>query len=304
MFKRIISIMLVLVLILSFASCKGNEDIEEITDDSQENMTSDISTTEYNISDEPTTEPVTQVPTVSVTIPEGYTLVRISWLLEEKGLCLSDDFIEACQTYREWLDLTKYPFLTDLQNAENVCFFLEGYFFPLTYEVPENATAKEIVEIFLKGTKQKFDDIFMLSVRESGFNLHEILTLASLIEKEAILPEHRPMISSVLHNRLKSKMQFQCDPTVKYCTGVIQLIYPEKIDHFKYYYNTYRCGGLMAGPICNPGMASIEAAISPAETNNLYFIIGTVPPYEAKYSETFKEHNDFWLANKDRLTGN
>ena len=184
-----------------------------------------------------------------------------------------------------------------------MCFYLEGYFFPLTYDIPENATAQDIIKMFLNGTKQKFNDMFMLSVGESRFNLHELLTLASLIEKEAFLPEHRPMISSVLHNRLDKKMKFQCDPTVKYCTGVIEYIYPDKIDHFKYYYNTYRCDGLMAGPICNPGMASIEAALNPANTNYLYFIIGTVPPYESKYSETYEEHSKFWNENKDRLTG-
>ena len=287
MSKRIIALILVLSFIFSFSACKGDEVIETTTE----------STTEL------TTESTTKVPTVKVTIPEGYTLVKISWLLEEKGLCTSQEFIDACQSYKDWLDLTEYPFLNDLQNAENVCFYLEGYFFPLTYDIPENATAQDIVKMFLNGTNQKFNDMFMLSVNESRFNLHELLTLASLIEKEAFLDEHRAMISSVLHNRLDKKMKFQCDPTVKYCTGVIELVYPEKLDHFKYHYNTYRCDGLMAGPICNPGMASIEAALNPADTNYLYFIIGTVEPYEAKYSETYSEHSKFWNANKDRLTG-
>lgn len=292
MSKRIIALILVLSFIFSFSACKGDEVIENTTESTTETTT------------ELTTESTTKVPTVKVTIPEGYTLVKISWLLEEKGLCTSQEFIDACQSYKDWLDLTEYPFLNDLQNAENVCFYLEGYFFPLTYDVPETATAQDIIKMFLNGTKQKFNDMFMLSVNESRFNLHELLTLASLIEKEAFLDEHRAMISSVLHNRLDKKMKFQCDPTVKYCTGVIELIYPEKLDHFKYHYNTYRCDGLMAGPICNPGMASIEAALNPADTNCLYFIIGTVEPYEAKYSETYAEHSKFWNANKDRLTGN
>lgn len=283
MFKRIISIFLILTILFTLSSCSGV--LEEPTT-------------------EPTTETTTQVPTVKVTIPEGYTLVKISWLLEEKGLCTSEEFIEACQSYTQWLDLTHYPFLNDLQGAENVCFKLEGYFFPLTYDIPENATVQDIIKMFLNGSKQVFNDVFMLSIQDTGFNLHEILTLASLIEKEAFLPEHRPMISSVLHNRLNAGMQFQCDPTIKYCTGVIELIYPDQIDHYKYYYNTYRCKGLMAGPICSPGMASIEAAITPAETSYLYFIIGTVEPYEAKYSETYAEHSRFWAENKDRLTGN
>ncbi len=298
MFKKLISVLLILSMIIALSACGGN-------DKHQENESSITeSTTEYiENSETSTTESTTQVKRIKVTIPEGYTLVRISWLLEEKGFCTSEEFIETCQTYKEWLDITQYPFLTDLQSAENVCFYLEGYFFPLTYDIPENATPQEIVKMFLNGTKQVFDETFMSMVRSSGYNLHEILTLASLIEKEAFLPEQREMISSVLHNRLKAGMQFQCDPTVKYCTGVIELIYPEKIDHFKYYYNTYRCKGLMAGPICNPGMASIEAAIYPADTDYLYFIVGTVEPYEAKYSVTYEEHQKFWAENKDRLTG-
>ena len=295
MTKRIIALLLVFSFIFSFSACKGDEIIETTTESTTESTTKNTT--------ESTTESTTQVPTVKITIPEGYTLVKISWLLEDKGLCTSKEFVDACQSYEDWLDITQYPFLNDLQNAKNVCFYLEGYFFPLTYDIPENATAQDIIKMFLNGTKQKFNDMFMLSVGESRFNLHELLTLASLIEKEAFLPEHRPMISSVLHNRLDKKMKFQCDPTVKYCTGVIEYIYPEKIDHFKYYYNTYRCEGLMAGPICNPGMASIDAALNPANTNYLYFIIGTVPPYESKYSETYEEHSKFWNENKDRLTG-
>ena len=306
MLKKIISLLLVFSFVFSLTACKNDEDFEEntsTTESTTENITENT-TESTSHSDVSTTESTTQVPTVKVTIPEGYTLVRISWLLEEKGFCTSEEFLKTAQNYKEWLDLTQYPFLNDLQNAENVCFKLEGYIFPLTYDIPENATAQEIIKMFLNGTKQRFNDTFMATVQQSGFNLHEILTLASLIEKEAFLPEHRPMISSVLHNRLDKGMQFQCDPTIKYCTGVIQVIYPDKIDHYKYYYNTYRCKGLMAGPICNPGWASIEAALDPADTNYLYFIIGTVPPYESKYSETYEEHNKFWQENKDRLTGN
>ncbi len=283
MLKRITSLFLVFAIIFTLSACGGNL-FEEPTTESP-------------------TETTTQVPTVKVTIPEGYTLVRISWLLEEKGFCTSEEFIEACQTYTDWLDLTQYPFLSELSNAENVCFYLEGYFFPLTYDIPETATVQDIIKIFLNGTKQKFDSTFMMMVEQSGRSLYEILTLASIVEKEAKLDEQRAFISSVISNRIQTGMKIQCDPTVKYCDGVIKLIYPEKYDYYKNYYSTYLCKGLMAGPICNPGMDSIEAAISPADTEYLYFLVGTVPPYEAKYSETFAEHNAFWQANKDRLTG-
>ncbi len=280
MFKKLTVLLIVLSMLFALSGCVG-----------------------FNKPEETTTESTTSVPTVKVTIPEGYTLLRISWLLEEKGLCDSDEFINLAQTYDQWIDFTKYPFLSDLKNQENLCFALEGYIFPLTYEVPETATAKDILIMFLDGTKYMFNEEFQKKVVDSGFTLHEILTLASIIEKEAALSEQRPMISSVIHNRIEEGMRIQCDPTVKYCDNVIKVQYPEKYKYFTEYYSTYECNGLMAGPICNPGMESIEAALSPAETDYLYFIIGTVEPYEAKYSYTFKEHDAFWRANKNRLTG-
>ena len=85
-------------------------------------------------------------------------------------------------------------------------------------------------------------------------------------------------------------MQLQCDVTTKYCTGVIQEYYPDKIDHYKYYYNTYRCKGLPAGPICNPGMASVNTALNPDQTDYLYFVIATEPPYESRFAATYEEH--------------
>ena len=237
------------------------------------------------------------------TIPEGYTLLKISWELEENGLCTSEEFIKIAQTYDEWVDLKKYPFLEGLKSRENICFYLEGYIFPLTYEIPEGATAKEILLLFLDGTKKTFNDEFMTKVEKSGYSLHEILTLSSIIEKEAKLDEQRYMISSVLHNRLDVGMKLECDPTVKYCTGVIEQAYPDKIDHFKYYYNTYRCDGLMAGPICNPGIKSIDAALNPAESDYLYFIIGMVEPYVEKYSMTLEEHEKYHEENYKLIYG-
>lgn len=321
--KKTLSILLCIILLFGLVSCGKETEAEKPTSSKPDSTISDMpsgssadsaASTSDNITEnsnngvtgnssdkttEPTTEPVKKI---KVTIPEGYTLLRISWLLEDKGLCTSDEFVEAAQTANKWLDLNEYPFLKGTFNANNVCFYLEGYVFPLTYEIPENADAKTIIKMFLNGTKTRFTSDFLAKVNNSGHTLHEILTIASIIEKEANADEQRPMISSVLYNRLKAKMPFQCDVCIKYCEGVIKIAYPDKFPTIKEYYNA-KNPGMIAGPICNPGMKSINAALNPADTDYLYFIIGTVPPYEAHYSKTYEEHNAFWQANKDRLTG-
>lgn len=300
--KKILSIFLCIAVLFGLVSC-GKNKTENATDsniNTAENSTAFQNNSENNTSS--VTDTQNQVEKVKITIPEGYTLLRISWLLEEKGLCSSDDFVNAAQSAKDWIDLSEYPFLKDAFNAKNVCFYLEGYIFPLTYEIPKGTDVKSIIKMFLNGAKARFDSDFMAKVQNSGYNVHEILTIASIVEKEACTDEQRPMVASVLYNRLKEKMPFQCDVCINYCEGVIKLEYPDKFPTVKEYYNS-KNAGLIAGPICNPGMKAINAALSPASTDYLYFIIGTVPPYEAHYSKTYEEHDAFWQANKDRLTG-
>lgn len=310
--KKILSVFLCIAVLFGFASCGKGKNETENTIDSKINTTKNSAVSQNNPSENTSNSTEgnnsgvsatqNQVEKVKVTIPEGYTLLRISWLLEEKGLCKSDDFVNAAQTAKEWLDLTEYPFLKDAFNAKNVCFYLEGYIFPLTYEIPKGTDVKSIIKMFLNGAKARFNSDFMARVQNSGYTVHEILTIASIVEKEACTDEQRPMVASVLYNRLKVKMPFQCDVCINYCEGVIKIAYPDKFPTIKEYYNS-KNAGMLAGPICNPGMKSINAALSPAKTDYLYFIIGTVPPYEAHYSKTYEEHDAFWQANKDRLTG-
>lgn len=310
--KKILSVFLCIAVLFGFASCGKGKNETENTIDSNMNSTENSAVSQNNPSENTSNSTEgnnsgvsatqNQVEKVKVTIPEGYTLLRISWLLEEKGLCKSDDFVNAAQTAKEWLDLTEYPFLKDAFNAKNVCFYLEGYIFPLTYEIPKGTDVKSIIKMFLNGAKARFNSDFMARVQNSGYTVHEILTIASIVEKEACTDEQRPMVASVLYNRLKVKMPFQCDVCINYCEGVIKIAYPDKFPTIKEYYNS-KNAGMLAGPICNPGMKSINAALSPAKTDYLYFIIGTVPPYEAHYSKTYEEHDAFWQANKDRLTG-
>lgn len=317
--KKFISVLLCIALLAGVSSCgkkeytktdpttntntKEENSVNKDNSIKEENSSTDDNTTSseaVSTSSEGTTKK--DVTTVKVTIPEGYTLLRLSWLLEDKGLCTSDEFVEAAQTANKWLDISQYPFLEGAFTAKNVCFYLEGYIFPLTYEIPKGADAKEILKTFLNGTKARFNSNLLARVKNSGYTLHQILTIASIIEKEANKDEQRPMIASVLYNRLKAKMPFQCDVCIKYCEGVIKIAYPNKFPTIKEYYNS-KNPGMIAGPICNPGMASINAALSPAQTDYLYFLIGSVPPYEAHYFKTYEEHDAYWQANKDRLTG-
>lgn len=319
MYKKIISLLSVLALIFSLAACTDNKEpggtdgnninTEENSDNSvpysSDSTDSTDGTENTSNTDAPTsekTEPSTQPPVekVKITVPEGYTLAKIGMLLEEKGLCTAKEFIAAAQSYKSWLDTAKYPFLSSMQNSSNVCFYLEGYLFPATYSIPKNSSAKDIIRIMLNGTASYYNSNLLSRVQQSGYSLHQILTIASIIEKEVKTNEQRPMVSSVIHNRIKANMKLECDPTTYYCEYVIKPFMPDKFDHYVNYYSSKRVKGLISGPICNPGMASINAALAPASTDYLFFIIEKNPPHTAYYSKTYEEHSSKWEEVKDK----
>lgn len=275
--KKAVSVIMCLVLVLLLGACQKKTD-----NDTTATYDPDAPATQKSGNKENTSDS----NTATVTIPEGYTLVKISWLMEDNGVCSSADFISAAQSY----DLSKYGILADVKNAQNVCFPLEGYLFPATYTFKKNSDPTAVIDKLVETFQSRFTDDMKAKAASMGRSVHEILTVASIIEKEAYTPEQRTLISSVLYNRLNAKMKLQCDVTVKYCTGVIELQYPDKIDEYKYYYNTYRCQGLPAGPICNPGIESINAALQPDNTDYLYFVINTEPPYDSAFSASYDEH--------------
>lgn len=286
MTKKWIALLLVCVSLFSLAAC-GTQGEDDTTAPS---VTQDSSRYPGGVyadgTDAPQTVPAAQSDLIKITMPEGYTLLRFSWALEDKGICTSKAFVDAAQNY----DLSKNPFLSDVQKAKDVCFKLEGYLFPATYEFKKNTDPKTVLDKMVATAAGRFTQEMRDQAAALGYSVHEVLTVASIVEKEAFTEEQRSLIASVLYNRLKKKQKLQCDVTVKYCTGVIEEYYPDKIDHYKYLYNTYRCQALPAGPICNPGSASIQAALYPAKTDYLYFVIATEPPYESRFAATYAEH--------------
>ena len=284
MFKKALSIFLIFTLVFLFASCGADKDSSESNNNS--NVFNPDAPTITQAADDADKAAADNGKYAKVTVPEGYTLLKTAWLLEENGVCSTDDFINAVSNY----DTSKYSVLSSIHDRDKICFLLEGYLFPATYTFEKNSDPIKVIDKMVATEEKKFTAEMRQRATELGYSVHDILTIASIIEKEAFTDEQRTLVSSTIHNRLKQNMKLEYDVTVKYCTGVIQLKYPDKIDYYKYYYNGNRCKGLIAGPICNPGIASIKAALYPADTDYLFFVIDTNPPYNSAFTNSYEEH--------------
>jgi len=221
-----------------------------------------------------------EVTLTTITIKEGLTITEIAQLLDRDGFFPAYDFIAAALN----TDLIR-----DFDgNAQD----LEGYLFPETYRVHKGITADEFVQIMVGTFKRNFNSDLIWRCRDIQFTVREAIALASLIEKETSVREERFRISAVFHNRLRLKMRLDCDPTVIYAL-MRENRYRGKLswNDLKYDspYNTRIFGGLPPGPICNPGLASIEGALYPENSKYLYFV--SKDGREHYFSETLAEHN-------------
>tara|TARA_B100001564_G_scaffold58727_1_gene45386 strand:- start:869 stop:1858 length:990 start_codon:yes stop_codon:yes gene_type:complete len=149
---------------------------------------------------------------------------------------------------------------------------LEGYLYPNTYYIYHDSTPKEIIDILLQEFWNQFDKNLQDRANQLGFSVHEVVTLASIIEGEAMLDSERETISSVYHNRLKINMKLQADPTIQYILSGPPKALSNRDLRVKSDYNTYQNYGLPPGPINNPGIESIKAALFPKDTNFLFFV--------------------------------
>lgn len=219
---------------------------------------------------------------VSITFPEGFILYQFAQRVEEVGLGTADEFIEASENY---FNSKGYTF-----DRSNLYFNMEGYLFPDTYYFTENQTMDQIVSKLASTMDSIFTDDYKLRADELGLTLHEVLTLASLIEREAYNDAERAKVSGVIHNRLDIDMILQIDATVIYGLGegkehMTRVLYSDLEKDNPY--NTYRNAGLPPGPIASPGKKSIEAALYPEDHDYFYYVLGEDGHV---FSKTYAEH--------------
>lgn len=236
------------------------------------------------------------VEKLKIVIPEGKTLYQISEIIAESIGSTADEVfaqINDEEFVKEMMEL--FPeLLTDEILASDVKYPLEGYLFPATYTFYEaNPTVEEIVIEMLTATEAVVSQY--VEVLPEGVTVHEMLTLASVIEKETNNNTNREAVAGVFYNRLEIGMPLQSDVTVLYAQGVehAETVYYKDLE-YEDPYNTYLNTGLPPGPICSPGEAAIQAALNPVEHNYYYFI--TDPEGNEYMAETYDEH----LANADK----
>lgn len=220
--------------------------------------------------------------TVVFTVPEGYTIEQICKLLEEKGLVERELFY-----YLVSKGDFSFPFVEDLPEGPAR---LEGYLFPDTYHVGSNSSEREIIRLMLQRFWREMQELdFPRKAAEKGLTLHEAVTIASMVEREAKVDRERPIIAGVIFNRLKLGMPLQIDATVQYALKGhrSKLYYKDlKVDSP---YNTYRITGLPPGPIGAPGRKSLLAVLEPEKTDYLYYV--AKPDGTHAFAKTLQEHN-------------
>lgn len=206
--------------------------------------------------------------TVKVTIPEGYSVAQTLDLLVKKGVCASTDVLyNTMENY----DFNYYPLVSEIEDNENRSFKLEGYLYPDTYEFYRLSKSQDVIGKFLRTIETKISLEDREKTLSMGYSVNELLTVASMVEKETADPKLMPNIASVIYNRLDIGMKLRFDSSIYYVERYIKPYISGDINRYNSFYNTYKCAALPAGPICNPGKAAIEAALNPAVTDYLYF---------------------------------
>lgn len=210
---------------------------------------------------------------IAITIPEGLRAEEIAELLTKANIMDGSEFLAAVRQGT----VVDHPLLADRPPGASY----EGYLFPDTYRLPAlNTTPEDLIGRMLNNMAQKIPADALALASAQGYTFYQILTVASIVEREAVIPDERPAIASVYLNRLGQGMYLQADPTVQYAMGYQTAtgqwwktpVTLEEYSQVNSPYNTYMNPGLPPGPIANPGASSIIAALQPAQTNYLFFM--------------------------------
>ena len=230
---------------------------------------------------------------IKLTIPEGYTCRQIFDLLEENRICTAVD----AAAYAASGELSEYWFLEGLERGTENC--LEGYLFPDTYEFYKNSTPREAIERMLDNFEYRFDEDMVAQLEavndkyNADYGIREIVIIASLIEKESAAPGESPTVSGVIYNRLfkwgSNPPLLNIDASIVYAQDGDNSKIDTKLDHP---YNTYLYEGLTPGPIANPGLASLKAALNPEKHNYYYYVLNPSTGMH-QFSTTYQEHQGY-----------
>lgn len=224
---------------------------------------------------------------IKLTIPEGYSIDEIADAVEKEGFCSKEEFINAIKQYT-------LPDFIKVNNKKR--YNIEGFLYPDTYLIKKGSDANQIIKIMLS----RFEQVLNQVKDETGINIKDeeiekVITIASMIEKEARFDVDRPLISSVIYNRLEKDMKLQLDATVLYSLGYHVDVVLNKHLEVDSPYNTYKYKGLPLGPICSPGIKSIKAALMPTKTDYLYYIL------QKDGTHYFSNNYDDFLKKKNEL---
>jgi UPF0755 protein len=211
--------------------------------------------------------------------PEGATVRELATVLEAARLARAEDVIRVAND----------PAFLRAQNIEGPS--AEGYLFADTYQFVRGMKAEEILGRMVQRTRTKLTPEIVTRANARGLSVHQLLTLASIIEREAVVPEEQRLIAAVFWNRLRIEMPLQADPTVQYALAKERRTLTRADLATDHPFNTYRNPGLPPGAIASPGIASIEAALDPAPVKYLYFVVISGDGRRHHFSTTVEEHN-------------
>lgn len=239
----------------------------------------------------------TDNPTLAVTIPEGWRIRQIADAVGAAGLNGGADAFLAGLTR---FDVSGYDFLAGIDNSRDPE-ALEGFLFPDTYQFKADTPPEDLIQLMLDNFASKFNDTLRQRAADAGLTVREVLIFASLVEREASISEERPIIADVYRSRIEEGWRLDADPTVQYVLGDEGDWWPKLTGEdlaVDSPYNTYRNLGMPPGPICNPGIDSILAALDPAQTDYMFFV-AKGDTGEHAFAVTLAEHE----ANIDRYQG-